>query len=56
MTLKNTSEQAQRKIRYIRIDPRDVDPDWIRSMRTPEEKQRDAEIAERVRQSLNLPK
>ena len=44
MARKSKFAEARRKIHYLRIDPKDIDINWLHSMRTPEEKKRDEEL------------
>jgi hypothetical protein len=52
MARKSKSAKAGREIHYLRIDPMDVDINWLHSMRTPEEKDRDEEVAEWFKKRL----
>ena len=53
MARKSKSDETEKKIRYLRIDvTSDEDLNWLHSMRTPEEKKRDAEVEEWFKQQL----
>jgi hypothetical protein len=52
MARKHKSAENRRKIHYLRIDRKDIDINWLHTMRTPEEKKRDAEVEEWFKQQL----
>ena len=53
MARKSKSHEIEKKIRYLRINvTSDEDVNWLHSMRTPEEKKRDAEVEEWFKQQL----
>lgn len=54
MARKSKSDETEKKIHYLRIDvTSDEDFNWLHSMRTPEEKKRDAEEQEWFKQQLS---